>query len=300
MVLWDGELRLYDLDAQLLTTRQLPFGQCLAPGENHVAVLVSETGAAGESISLGTVTRFDWDLSECGSFPVGRVVWDSLAMSPDGQRLAAAVVDMDHRVIVMDANTGELVAGNNEKGTGGPSWSPDGRLIIAGHTDQGGGDILLFDAAAADGKVLPMEQLPHPSPPADLDSCPFFSTFGANGTLAVLTNESWGACGLFVYTMADRAPVWSRELDPSPIPEDGDENNSWFAHPAAFADDDTLLLAAGQETIHAYRASDGADLGSLAVSCDTHAGFVVEHARHRFWMRDGDGVHAYPFPTSWS
>lgn len=302
MVLQDSEVRLYDLDSQLLATRRLPHSRSLAPGETHVAVLVSEAGAVGEWISPGTIVRFDWDLSECGSFPVGLVVWHSLAMSPDGQHLAAAEVGMTCRVVVMNAGTGESLAANGKGGLSGPSWSPDGTLLLAGSTDQGDGAILLFDTAAPDdgSGVLPMEQLPHPSPSPGLDDAPYFSAFAANGTLAVLSNESWGGRGLFVYAPADRAPVWSRVLDPSPLADVGDETDSWFAYPAAFASGDTVILAAGPESIHAYRAADGTDLGALMVPCDTRAGFVVEHARQRLWMSDGDGVHAYPFPASWS
>jgi hypothetical protein len=170
--------------------------------------------------------------------------------------------------------------------------------VIAGGADQGSGAVFLLDVAASAsggaGGALPIQALPEPAPSPGLDDAPYFSAFSASGRWAAVSNESWGGCGVLVYDVVAGQPLWSKVLDHS-----CDDAEDWYPFALAFTSDDELLLVARPGAIVAYRAADGAALGTLPFEGDGKAGFAVESARRRVWIPTGDGPQALELPDSW-
>jgi hypothetical protein len=140
-----------------------------------------------------------------------------------------------------------------------------------------------------------MTELPEPDPSPGLDDAPYFGAFSPSGRQAVITNESWGGRGLFVYDIDARKPVWSRQYDA----EDAEDPDDWFPYPAAFAQNETLVLAAHPGAVGAYRAADGTELGTLTVDAETRRGFAADDSRRRIWV-GGEQPRHYPFPSEWT
>lgn len=297
ITLRQGELRLYDCSFEpprFVLSRALPHGHRLVPCDDWVAVLAGEPCPNGASLDHAVAVRFDWDLSELGSVALGSVEKRGLSVTEDGQRMA--FVDWTQcRVVVADSRTGERIASGGEGIPSGVCWSPDGRLVIAGSADQGSGSVLLFDMAATCGDDLAMEELAEPDPSPGLDDAPYFAAFGSTGRTAVVSNESWGGRGLFVYDVTTREVLWSKVFDSTA--EDA-EPEDWYPFPAAFTSEDRIVLVSHPGRIQAHRSQDGAELGNLTVPVDGRAGFAVEHGRERIWVVDGEPT-AHPFPASW-
>jgi len=289
----DDRIRSFDItgdDPTLIAEHPLPHPQWLASSRNTVFVLSGAHVLA--SVNDGRLTRFGWDLTEHGSAPIRNVERRGIATTPDGARFAY-VNWATCQVTLADPVTAEPVAANGVSIPSGASFSPDGRHLIAGTADQGDGDILLFDTEVAAGERLGMTTLPPPNPSPGLDDAPYFSTFSASGRSALLTNESWGGRGLFVYDMTAGEPAWSRVFE---VPEDDEDPDNWHPYPAVFAADETLVLAGQPDGVHVYRATDGELLSVVAVGHDPAGGIAVDEVRHRFWVA-GDVSHSHPLPS---
>jgi hypothetical protein len=138
-----------------------------------------------------------------------------------------------------------------------------------------------------------MERLPEPDPSPGLDDAPYFCVFSRDGTLAAVSNESWGGRGVFVYDVARKQPVWSVVLGGS-----AEDAEAWFAFPVAFAAGDRVLLVGGPGAITAYASADGRALGAIAVEGDGHGGFAIDEARWVAWV-PGDTPRHHALPAAW-
>jgi hypothetical protein len=293
VALGPSEVRLFDIASgtpKLVATRSLESGHCLTACGASLAVLAGPEAPTGKSVRRATLARFDWDLAPLGEAPLGSVEKRSVALDADGKRVAFADWGASE-VVVADATSGRRLASAGDGIPSGPSWSPDGKRVLAGFADQGSGAIVLFEVA---DDALRAAELPESAPSPGLDDAPYFTAFGQAGDLAVVSNESWGGRGLFVYDVASGKPLWSKVLDGS-----SEEAEEWHAFVAAFASRDTLLLVASPGEVRAYGARDGRDLGTLQVPGDGHDGFAVEQAARRVWVA-GETPTVHPFPPAWA
>jgi hypothetical protein len=293
VALGSSEVRLFDIASgtpKLVATRSLESGHCLTACDAYVAVLAGPEAPTGKAVSRATLARFDWNLVPLGDAPLGNVEKRSVALDFDGRRVAFADWGVSE-VVVADATSGRRLASAGDGIPSGPSWSPDGKRVLAGFADQGSGAIVVFDVA---DDALRAAELPEGAPSPGLDDAPYFTAFGRAGDLAVVSNESWGGRGVFVYDVASGKPLWSKVLEGS-----SEEAEEWHAFAAAFASRDTLLLVASPGEIRAYGARDGRDLGVLKVPGDGRDGFVVEQAARRVWVA-GETPTVHPFPQAWA
>jgi hypothetical protein len=293
LVLDDDRIRLFDIttgEARLLAAEPLPHAEWLTTSRDFVLTLSAEDGGAGSAVESGLVTRFGWDLSRGDAVAVRGIERRGIELSADGSRLAY-VSWPACEIVLADPTTLERIDGAGESIPSGVAVSPDGRHLIAGTADQGSGAILFFDVTEPP-TTLDMTRLPDPDPCPGLDDAPYFGAFSPSGRLALITNESWGGRGLFVYDIVARKPVWSKQFD-------SDDGDNWFPYPAAFARDETVVLAAQPDEVHAYRAADGTELGTLTVDADTLRGFAVDDSRRRIWV-GGEQPRPYPFPAQWT
>ena len=295
LVLDDDQIRLFDIttgEARLLAAAALPHAEWLTTSRDFVLTLSAEDGGRGASIDRGLVTRFGWDLSRGDVTAVRSIERRGIELSADGSRLAY-VSWATCEIVLADPATLERIDGAGESIPSGVAVSPDGRHLIAGTADQGSGAILFFEVTGP-STTLDMTRLPEPDPCPGLDDAPYFGAFSPSGRLALITNESWGGRGLFIYDVDARKPVWSKQFDRA----DADDLDNWFPYPAAFAQDETLVLAAHPDGVHAYRAADGTELEVLPVDADTRRGFAVDGSRRRIWL-GGELPRPYPFPSEW-
>jgi hypothetical protein len=294
-VITGDALRLYDVstgDPREIGSLPLAGADCIASCDASLAVVTGKVAPAGASIRNARLARYTWDLAPLDSPGIGEVARHHISLDADGAR--AVTTDWKTcEVVIIDAVTGKKICGNDRGIPSGAAFSPDGARVIAGSADQGSGDILLFDVAAAAGPSLPMERLPEPSPSPGLDDAPYFGVFSGDGALAAVSNESWGGRGLFVYDIARKQPVWSVEL-----PHSADDAEAWFAFPTAFAAGDRVLLASGPASIAAYAVADGRALGAITVEGDGRGGFAIDEARWVAWV-PGAPPRSHALPAAW-
>lgn len=295
-VLHKNTVRLYDVasgEAALLGAVEVADADNLHACDGWIGVLAGKIAPADASLRNATLTRFDWNLAPLPSPSVGEVARRTLSPSHDGARVALVRWDAA-RVTVFDATTGEVLCANGESIPSGPSFSPDGRWVLAGTADQGKGAVLRFDTHTVSAGLMAMERLPPPRPKhPGLDDAPYFSVWSEDGALAALSNESWGGRGITVYDLAAPASLWSATL-----PCSSEESEEWFAFQAVFTRDARALLLAGPESLHAYNARTGAPIATLPLPTDGRRGFALDESAWRVWL-PGETPIALALPDDW-
>ena len=143
-------LRLSNNQLPFLTVAFSPDGSRIAAGSMELPL----TSLADPRRSPGLVKIWDAQtykvLIEFNK-QVGRV--DTLAFSPDGNRIASSSVNDDHSFCVWDVNTGAIIKTvlGSKSHVHKLRFSPDGRTIAGGCTD---GTLSFWDASTPDFKMV--------------------------------------------------------------------------------------------------------------------------------------------------
>jgi hypothetical protein len=200
--------------------------------------------------------------------------------------------------VVFDARTGARLYQAAGEISSGVAWSPDGRLIAAGDTDQGGGELYLLELSA-DGATT-RHKLPKPSSRAPLYDSPFAAAWSPDGASVAFGSVAWGMRGIVVYDVAARVERWSLGFALGGGDEDEDEEQeTWEALDVAFVAGGAVVVTGLEGGLRAWRAADGAPLTTLGCEEATTTRFAVDEARRRVWFEvDGEVVWA-AFPDDW-
>lgn len=265
----------------------------------HIARSLTPLGQpdhwTSQSSSVGI---YDTDLNEMKMLSVGRRLDDrSLVLSPDAKRLAS--ISYGNGVVILDANTGEIIQSYKGSIGSGVSWSPDGRWIAAGDTDQGGGALYLIDTLAAPDTARVL--LPKPTSKAPLYDSPFHSAFSADSLRVAFSSTAWGKRGLSVYDVTTAAEVWSKAFRVVSEDEDSDEEEEhWQTLDVAFAvSGRVVLMGLESSEVRAYRTADGHRLGDLFCGDASGPFFAPDDVRRCVWfMRDGEPARV-DYPEDW-
>lgn len=311
LVTSDAErLRLHDVEqpgeprrmAEVEQPGELPFFDQSPAGERIAAaagiVARSFTPLRAETHWVETPTQIGLyaagDLAPIRVLEVGeRLDHDSLALSPDGSRIAS--VSRGGGLAVFDATTGERLVSLDGDIASGTSFSPDGRYVALGETDQGGGVLTLVDLRPAGGGAPVKHQLPEPEYGSGLNDSPFCSRFTADGSKLIFTSAAWGRVGVVVYDVAKRIELWSSDLDMV-----GDEEaESWPAAELELALGDGLVLVGQEGIVQAFTMQGGETLSSLEFEPGDSRHFAADSRRRGIWItREGEPV-LIPFPADW-
>lgn len=238
------------------------------------------------------ITLYDMALTPLVTYEAAlRLDAASLSLSPDGAQLAS--VDHGGGVVVFDARTGSILRSADGCIASGTSWSPDGRMIAAGDTDQDDGELYVLELTGED--ELTRHELPAPSSDAPLNDSPYASTWSPDGALVAISCAAWGERGVTVYDVAARDERWSALYD-----LDGDEDaESWQALEVAFVAGGAVVIAGVEGGVRAWRAADGAKLKKLTCKGASSTGFAADEARRCIWYdRKGEPARA-DYPEDW-
>lgn len=237
------------------------------------------------------ITLYDMALTPLVTYAAAqRLDAASLSLSPDGAQLAS--VDHGGGVVVFDAHTGATLRSADGCIASGASWSPDGRMIAAGDTDQDDGELYLLELS---GDALTRHSLPAPSSGAPLNDSPYASAWSPDGALCAISCAAWGERGVTVYDVAARDERWSACYD-----LDGDEDaESWSALEVAFVAGGAVVIAGVEGELRAWRAADGAELSAVACEDASSAGFAADEARRCVWFDRGGQPVREDYPEDW-
>ncbi len=234
----------------------------------------------------------------------GGLVWpQSMAVPLDGHLIAAA--SHEEKLMLFDRNSGGLLAKSGRQNAliTGTAFSPDSRLLAAAFTDQGGGDVLIFDVSQRKLNVL-QESLPRDSRwQYDLADSVVASAFSRDGQyLAVHETHAWpedrrhqGTIAL--YRMPGARLEWTRELASDDIAEEflrlGSVACCFDTQPAFSADGQALYVGTAGGTVIAMSIAGGAELArrQLPVSA-----FVRKSCSIMLPARCGARVVLHPYP----
>lgn len=314
LIACDAEtLRLYDIEGgepTLVAERRRP-GALSAFTEDPTGERVTEVrnGLFARSFTApgqkghwaeqhSSVGLYDLSLAEVACYDVGRRLDDpTLALSPDGARLAS--VTYGAGVVVFDARTGEVQLEHPGQIGSGVSWSPDGRAIAAGDTDQSGGALYLLDleGEAGSDERLVRRELPKPSSRTPLYDSPYDSVFSPDGGLVVFSNAAWGIRGVTAYDPTGGEERWAVRFEMS---EENEEAEFWDALDLAFAADGAVVLAGIEEGVRAFRANDGAPLTTLPCEGASSLYFAPDDIRRRVWFTREGELAWEGYPDDWA
>lgn len=240
-----------------------------------------------------SVALYDTSLAPVATYSVGQRLDDrSLALSPDGTRLAS--ISRGAGVVVFDARTGAVVSEHEGSIGSGVSYSPDGRRIAAGDTDQDEGALYLLDFGSSE---VVRHALPHPKAKVPLYDSPFESCFSADGALVAFTCAAWGRRGVVVYDVATRLEAWSAGYDMEGAA--AEEEEAWNALRVRFAAKGCIVLVGVEEGIRAYRSADGTELTRLACEGAEGLHFAADDERAQVWVVADGAPIAIPYPGDW-
>jgi WD40 repeat protein len=237
----------------------------------------------------------DLQLQLTATVPLGTVLNPiSLALSPDASRVAGNLHGAG--VAVWDVASGERVVDVEGDISSGVCFSPCGRYLVSGDTDQGGGELYLIDLEAEGGPQR--LNLPRPICKMPLYDSSYASAWSPDGALVAVSGVAWGLRGVVVYDPQTRAERWSHDFPMAG--EDEDEEEFWSALDVAFAAGGALVVAGVEAgALRVWRAADGQELDPLACEGATSARFVVDDARRCVWI-DADGQPArVDYPADW-
>ena len=301
-------LRLYDLDgqpkrlAQVEQAGELPFfeqspaGERLARGPGFVARSFTPLGSPEHWTATATCVGIhaEADLAPLRLLALGeRLDHESLAVSPDGSSLAS--VSRGAGAVVFDAMSGAKRWELPGDIASGPSWSPDGRYLALGETDQDGGVLTLIDTRPDQGGAPEKHELPDPEYGSGLNDSPFCSRFTSDGRKLLFTSCAWGLAGVVAYEVATRTELWSVDMDAT-----GEEDaETWSAPELDLALDDALVLVGQDGRVQAFRLADGKELSRLEFEPADSRHFAADSCRRGVWItRAGEPV-LEPFPADW-
>jgi WD40 repeat protein len=217
----------------------------------------------------------------------------SLALSPDGSRIAASSYGAG--VIVIDVTSGAILWEHDGDISSGVAWSPDGRWIAVGETGQGGGTLSLLDPLGADDGAK--RKLPAPSKAPGLYDSPFQACFTSDGATVAFANASWGGRGLSLYDVGSAQERWSVTFERASEDEDADDD--WAALDVAFVVEDAVVVTGVEQGVRAYRVADGTELSALdAAGASPY--FAVDRGRRRVWLSFDGELVARRFPDDWA
>lgn len=271
-------------------------GEQLSAAAGAVARLfVGGEGASDWFDGQSRIAMLDGDLNVAAIHETGALLnGEALALSPDGAMVAGAL--HGEGVVVFDARTGAQLYHAEGEISSGVAWSPDGRLIAAGDTDQGDGELYLLELGA-DG-VTTRHKLPNPASRAPLYDSPFAAAWSPDGASVAFGSVAWGMRGIVVYDVAARVERWSLGFALGGGDED-EEQETWEALDVAFVAGGAVVVTGLEGGLRAWRAVDGAPLTTLGCEEATTTRFAVDDARRRVWFEvDGAPVWA-AFPDDW-
>lgn len=275
---------------------QSPAGERLTRGGGIVARSFTPKGLeehwADAPTSVGLYAEAD--LATLAVHDLGeRLDHESLALSPDGQRIAS--VSRGSGAIVFDAKTGLPRWGLEGEIASGVSWSPDGRWLALGESGQDDGELTLIDTRPEGGGEPQKHVLAPPSAGGGLNDSPFRTVFSRDGRWVVFTSASWGAGGVAAYDVGTREELWSVEFPTT----DDEDVESWLAPEVDLALDDALVLVGQDGRVQAFRAADGTELSCLEHPPADSRYFAVDSARGGVWVTRGGTPELVPFPADW-
>lgn len=238
------------------------------------------------------ITLYDMALTPLVTYAVElRLDAASLSLSPDGAALAS--VDYGGGVVVFDARTGAILRSADGSIASGTSWSPDGRMIAAGDTDQDDGALYMLELD--DEAELTRHDLPAPSSEVPLYDSPFASAWSPDGALCAISSAAWGERGVSVYDVAACDERWSAGYR-----LDGDEDaESWSALEVAFVAGGAVVIAGVEGELKAWRAEDGVELSAMACEGASSACFAADEARRCVWFDRGGEPAREDYPEDW-
>lgn len=213
-----GKLELYDTAG---------VGRLLEQAEVRAVALSPDT----RRVAAGGRGLWLWDADSRGSLVTRDLAVSALAFSPDSRRLAVAT-EGDEAVLVLDAATGQAVAGARYRGAlRALTWTPDGGALLWVGEDA------LYRADLSEGDLL--FSLPGQAPITALTTTgAWVATGDAGGGVAV-----WGPDGTLRYQAVGPGRVRRLVLDPESrwlaVRQEGDHKHdlqSGNALPCAEAD----------------------------------------------------------------
>jgi WD40 repeat protein len=299
-------LRLWELDSdksQLSAAMEVEYPIMFAATDNFSEEWVAFCSTGAELSSPCFLEFRSWktlSVQRTISMPCGLVWPQSLAISQDGGLIA--VSSYEEKLLLYDHSSGELVAQSERENAciSGVSFSPDSKFLAAGYTDQGGGDILIFDVSQKRLDVV-QESLPRGDlSKFDLADSSIATAFSPNGGY-IVTHETWpwpiDEClqgAVAVYRMPEAKLEWVKLLASDDVAKLyqklGNVLCCFDAHPRFSVDSQTLFVGTAAGNVIAFSVANGAELARIKVLED---GFVrrieVDNIAKRFWSMSKAG-----------
>lgn len=272
-----------------------PAGEKVSRIENgRFARSVTAPGQSGHWASQrSTVAVYDLTLNEQSRFESQRLGDRSLALSPDGEVIAS--VARGAGVVGFDARSGARRFEEPGAIASGVSWSPDGRWIAAGDTDQSGGQLYLLDMTADAGERR--RALPAPSSRAPLFDAHYESLFTSDSQLVAFCSAAWGQHGVVVYDVATGTERWSETFMAEG--DDEEEVEEWNSLELDLAADGRVLVAGIEHALFAWRVADGEVLTTLFCEGASALYFAVDEERRCVWFIREGAIASEPWPENW-
>ncbi len=239
------------------------------------------------------VTLFDLDLTPVATYVMDRRLNDAcLALSPDGASLAS--VAYGGGVVAFEARTGRVLREAPGDIASGTSWSPDGRMIAAGDTDQGGGELYVLELSGEEALVR--HALPAPTSRAPLYDSPYASAWSPDGAVCAISCGAWSKRGVTVYDVAERVERWAVCYD---MEVDEEDTENWEALDVAFVAGGAVVIAGVEGDLKAWRAADGAELSAVSCEGASSSRYVADEARRCIWYDCGGEPARADYPEDW-
>jgi WD40 repeat protein len=229
----------------------------------------------------------------------GGLVWpQSMAVSRDGRLIAVA--SHEETLMLYDRNSGELLAKSERQNPliTGTAFSPDSRLLAAAFTDQGGGDVLVFDVSQGKLRVL------HNSLPRDgrsqydLADSIVRSAFSHDSSYLAL-HETYGWSEdqrqqgtVALYRMPSARLEWTRELASDEISQElqrlGSVACCFDTQPEFSANGQVLYVGTVDGNVIAISTTNGTQLARLQLPGNEFVRHVVvDNVAGKLWSTKG-------------